>query len=103
MSYEKLETKKAIFLNNKIIIKKSNETIFLNDIKCMFYARPTIKNYFSLGFGDWKSIGALYIFLNSNKKRDYRYFFIKYNEVKKIPLKIYNHITFYSPDVPFEY
>ena len=42
MSYEKLETKKAIFLNNKIIIKKSNETIFLNDIKCMFYARPTI-------------------------------------------------------------
>lgn len=68
-----IEFKKAIFNSNQIIIKKQNIIIIipLEKIDKLFYAKMSIRNYLSLGFGDWRAPGGLYIYLKEkiyNKK-----------------------------------
>ena len=68
-----IEFKKAIFTPNQIIIKKrkQNVVIPLTKVDKLLYAKFSIKNYLSLGFGDWRTTGGLYIYLKekiNNKK-----------------------------------
>ncbi len=96
-----IEFKRVIFNSSQIIIKKKKQNIIipLEKIDRMLYAKFTIKNYLSLGFGDVRVPGGLYIYLNEkiNNKKMYC-FFIKYDNLKKIPTKIYNKIKFYGED-----
>ena len=95
-----IEFKKAIFTSNQIIIKKRKQNIVIPLCKVdkLLYAKFSIKNYLSLGFGDWRTVGGLYIYLNEkiNNKKIYC-FFIKYNNLTKIPKTIFNKIKFYVP------
>ena len=99
-----IEFKKAIFTSNQIIIKKKKENIVIPITKVdkLLYAKFSIKNYLSLGFGDYRTTGALYIYLNEkiNNKNMYC-FFIKYNNLKQIPENIYKKIEFYVSGEPW--
>lgn len=73
MNHVEIEFKRAIFSTNQIIIKKRKQNIIIPLVKVdkLLYAKFSIKNYLSLGFGDWRTIGGLYIYLNekiNNKK-----------------------------------
>lgn len=95
-----IEFKKAIFNSNQIIIKKRKQNIIipLEKIDKLFYAKMSIRNYLSLGFGDWRVPGGLYIYLKEKiyNKKIYC-FFIKFDNLTKIPENIYNKIRFYIP------
>lgn len=99
-----IEFKKAIFTSNRIIIKKKKQNLVipLAKVDKLLYAKFSIKNYLSLGFGDWRTTGALYIYLNEkiNNKKIYC-FFIKYDNLTKIPKNIFNKIKFYVPGEPW--
>lgn len=73
-----IKFKKVKFTSNQIIIKKKKEEIIipLEKIEKMLYAKFSIKNYLSLGIGDWRTTGALYIYLkeNINNKNMYCFF-----------------------------
>lgn len=102
----KIEFKKAIFTSNQIIIKKKKQSIIipLNKVDKLLYAKFSIKNYLSLGFGEPRTTGVLYIYLNEkiNNKKMYC-FFIKYDNLTKIPERIFNKIRFYVPGEPWYY
>lgn len=95
-----IEFKKAIFTSNQIIIKKKKQNIVipLTKVDRLLYAKFSIKNYLSLGFGDYRTTGALYIYLNEkiNNKNMYC-FFIKYDNLAKIPENILKKVKFYVP------
>lgn len=97
--FKKVEFKKAIFTDCQIIIKKRKQNIVipLNKIDRILYAKCSIKNYLSLGFGDWRVPGGLYIYLKQkiNNKKMYC-FFIKYDDLIKIPENIFKRIKFYD-------
>ena len=99
-----IEFKKAIFTSNQIIIKKrkQNVVIPLSKVDKLLYAKFSIKNYLLLGFGDWRTTGVLYIYLKEkiNNKKIYC-FFIKYDNLVKIPEIIYKKIKFYDPGEPW--
>lgn len=95
-----IEFKKAIFTTNQIIIKKKKQNIVipLSKVDKLLYAKFSVKNYLSLGFGDWRTTSVLYIYLKDkiNNKKIYC-FFIKYDNLVKIPENIYKKIKFYVP------
>lgn len=97
--FKRVEFKKAIFTDCQIIIKKRKQNIVipLNKIDRILYAKCSIKNYLSLGFGDWRVPGGLYIYLKQkiNNKKMYC-FFIKYDDLIKIPENIFKRIKFYD-------
>lgn len=97
-----IEFKRAIFTSDQIIIKKKKQNIIipLSKVDRMLYAKFSIKNYLSLGFGDTHATNALYIYLNEkiNKRKMYC-FFIKYDDLIKIPKNIFKKIRFYGSDV----
>lgn len=99
-----IEFKKAIFTSNQIIIKKKKQNIVipLAKVEKLLYAKFSIKNYLSLGIGDWRTTGALYIYLNEkiNNKNMYC-FFIKYDNLVQIPENIYKKIKFYVSGEPW--
>lgn len=99
-----IEFKKAIFTSNQIIIKKkkNNIVIPLTKVDKLLYAKFSIKNYLSLGFGDYRTAGALYIYLSEkiNNKNMYC-FFIKYDNLVQIPENIFKKIKFYVPGEPW--
>lgn len=99
-----IEFKNSIFTSNQIIIKKKKQNIIipLTKVDKLLYAKFSIKNYFSLGFGDWRTVGALYIYLieKINNKKLYC-FFIRYNNLTKIPKNIFEKIKFYVPGNPW--
>lgn len=99
-----IEFKKAIFTPNQIIIKKrkQNVVIPLTKVDKLLYAKFSIKNYLSLGFGDWRTTGVLYIYLKEkiNNKKIFC-FFIKYDDLVRIPENIYKRIKFYVPEEPW--
>ena len=99
-----IEFKKAIFTPNQIIIKKrkQNVVIPLTKVDKLLYAKFSIKNYLSLGFGDWRTTGGLYIYLKEkiNNKKIFC-FFIKYDDLVRIPENIYKRIKFYDPGEPW--
>ncbi len=98
MKDEKIEFKKAIFTSNQIIIKKRKQDIIipLKMIDRLLYAKFTIRTYLILGLGDYRSPGVLYIYLKEKINKRKRYcFFIKYENLTKIPEKIYQKIAFY--------
>ncbi|WP_400238287.1 hypothetical protein [Methanobrevibacter smithii] len=99
-----IEFKKAIFTSNQIIIKKKKQNIVipLTKVDKLLYAKFSIKNYLSLGFGDYRTTGALYIYLKEkiNNKNMYC-FFIKYNNLVQIPENILKKIKFYVPGEPW--
>lgn len=99
-----IEFKKAKFTSNQIVIKRRRENIIIpiEKIEKLLYAKFSIKNYLSLGFGDCRSPGALYIYLKEKINNKSMYcFFIKYNNLEKIPEKIYKKIKFYIPGEPW--
>ena len=73
-----IEFKKAKFTSHQIVIKKRRENIIIpiEKIEKLLYAKFSIKNYLSLGFGDCRSPGALYIYLKEkiNNKSMYCFF-----------------------------
>ena len=90
-----LETKKAIFTSDQIIIKKRKQNIVipLDKVDRMLYAKFTIKNYFALiAYGKYGP-GGLYIHLKEkiNNKKMYC-FYIKYENIIKVPKNIYKKI-----------
>lgn len=96
----KIEFKKAIFTSNQIIIKKKKQNIVipLTKVDKLLYAKFSIKNYLSLGFGDWRITSVLYIYLNENINNKNMYcFFIKYSNLVQIPENILKKINFYLP------
>ena len=99
-----IEFKKAIFTSNQIIIKKKKENIVipLTKVDKLLYAKFSIKNYLSLGFGDYRTTGLLYIYLNEkiNNKNMYC-FFIKYDNLVQIPENILKKVKFYVPGEPW--
>ncbi len=99
-----IEFKKAIFTSNQIIIKKKKENIVipLTKVDKLLYAKFSIKNYLSLGFGDYRTTGSLYIYLNEkiNNKNMYC-FFIKYDNLVQIPENILKKVKFYVPGEPW--
>ena len=99
-----IEFKKAIFTSNQIIIKKKKQNVVipLSKVDKLLYAKFSIKNYLSLGLGDWRATGVLYIYLNEkiNNKKIYC-FFIKYENLVQIPENIYKKIKFYDPEDPW--
>ena len=99
-----IEFKKAIFTSNQIIIKKKKQNVVipLSKVDKLLYAKFSIKNYLSLGLGDWRATGVLYIYLNEkiNNKKIYC-FFIKYENLVQIPENIYKKIKFYDPEEPW--
>lgn len=99
-----IEFKKAIFTSNQIIIKKRKQNIIipLTKVDKLLYAKFSIKNYLSLGFGDYRTTGALYIYLNEkiNNKNIYC-FFIKYDNLVQIPENILKRVKFYVPGEPW--
>ena len=99
-----IEFKKAIFTSNHIIIKKKKQNIIipLTKVDRLLYAKFSIKNYLSLGFGDYRTTGALYIYLNEkiNNKNMYC-FFIKYDNLVRIPENILKMVKFYVPGEPW--
>lgn len=101
-----IEFKKAIFTSKQIIIKKRKQNIIipLENIEELFYAKCSLKNYLLLGIGERRTIGALYIYLKEkiNGKKMYC-FFIKYENLSKIPKNIYKMIHFFGEERPLEY
>lgn len=99
-----IEFKKAIFTSNQIIIKKKKQNIVipLTKVDKLLYAKFSIKNYILLGFGDYRTTGALYIYLNEkiNNKNMYC-FFIKYDNLVQIPENILKRVKFYVPGEPW--
>lgn len=99
-----VEFKKEIFTTNQIIIKKKKQNVVipLSKVDKLLYAKFSIKNYLLLGFGDWRTTGVLYIYLKEkiNNKKIYC-FFIKYDNLVKIPEIIYKKIKFYDPGEPW--
>lgn len=99
-----IEFKKVIFTSNQIIIKKKKQNVVipLSKVDKLLYAKFSIKNYLSLGLGDWRATGVLYIYLKEkiNKKTMYC-FFIKYDNLVQIPENIYKKIKFYDPEEPW--
>lgn len=99
-----IEFKKAIFTSNQIIIKKKKQNIVipLTKVDKLLYAKFSIKNYLSLGFGDYRTTGALYIYLNEkiNNKNMYC-FFIKYDNLVLIPENVLKKVKFYVPGEPW--
>lgn len=99
-----IEFKKAIFTSNQIIIKKKKQNIVipLTKVDKLLYAKFSIKNYLSLGFGDYRATGALYIYLNEkiNNKNMYC-FFIKYDNLVQIPENVLKKVKFYVPGEPW--
>ena len=99
-----IEFKKAIFTSNQIIIKKKKQNIVipLTKVDKLLYAKFSIKNYLSLGFGDYRTTGALYIYLNEkiNNKNMYC-FFIKYDNLVQIPENVLKKVKFYAPGEPW--
>lgn len=99
-----IEFKKAIFTSNQIIIKKKKQNIVipLTKVDKLLYAKFSIKNYLSLGFGDYRTTGALYIYLNEkiNNKNMYC-FFIKYDNLVQIPEYVLKKVKFYVPGEPW--
>ena len=90
-----VETKKAIFTSDQIIIKKRKQNIVipLDKVDRMLYAKFTIKNYFALiAYGKYGP-GGLYIHLKEkiNNKKMYC-FYIKYENIIKVPKNIYKKI-----------
>ncbi len=61
-----IEFKKTIFTSSQIIIKKKKQNIVipLTKVDKLLYAKFSIKNYLSLGFGDCRTTGVLYVYLN---------------------------------------
>ncbi len=101
-----IEFKKAIFTSNQIIIKKRKQKIIipLEKIEELFYAKCSFKNYLLLGIGECRTIGALYIYLKEKINRKKMYcFFIKYENLSKIPKNIYKMIHFFGKERPLKY
>ncbi len=99
-----IEFKKAIFTSNQIIIKKKKQNIVipLTKVDKLLYAKFSIKNYLSLGIGDWRTTSALYIYLNENiNKKNMYCLFIKYGNLVQIPENILKKIKFYCPGEPW--
>ena len=64
----------------------------------LLYAKFSIKNYLSLGFGDYRTTGALYIYLNERiNNKNMFCFFIKYDNLIQIPENILKKVKFYIP------
>lgn len=99
-----IEFKKAIFTSNQIIIKKKKQNIVipLTKVDRLLYAKFSIKNYLSLGFGDYRTTGALYIYLNEkiNNKNMYC-LFMKYDNLVQIPENMLKRVKFYVPGEPW--
>ena len=99
-----IEFKKAIFTSNQIIIKKKKENIVipLTKVDKLLYAKFSIKNYLSLGFGDYRTTAALYIYLSEKVNNKNMYcFFIKYDNLGQIPENILKKVKFYVPGEPW--
>ena len=61
-----------------------------------------IKNYLSLGFGDYRTTGALYIYLHERiNNKNMFCFFIKYDNLIQIQEKILKKVKFYIPGEPW--
>ena len=99
-----IEFKKAIFTSNQIIIKKKKQNIVipLTKVDKLLYAKFSIKNYLSLGFGDYRTTGALYIYLNEKiNNKNMFCFFIKYDNLVQIPENVLKKVKFYVPGEPW--
>ena len=104
MVSKELKLKKIMFYENQIIIKKRKQNIII-PLECVdkiLYAKFSLKNYLTLGFGDWRTTGVIYIYLNENIANKKLYcFFLKYKSLNKMPEKIYQKIKFYIPGEPW--
>ena len=106
--FKRVEFKKAIFTDCQIIIKKRKQNIVipLNKIDKLLYAKPSIRNYFSLCYSPW-TVGVLYICVKEKMNvgngiwqifKDKKNFciHIKYDDLIKIPENIFKRIKFYD-------
>ena len=93
-----LDLKNAKYNSKEIIIKRKKENIIisLNNIKKLFYAKPTFWNYIFLTAGSAKITGLLYIECKEKINKRLNFVLkIKYNDVLKLPKEILSIIDFY--------
>ena len=108
--FKKVEFKKVIFTDCQIIIKrrKQNIVIPLNKIDRILYAKPSIRNYFSLCYSSY-TVGVLYIFVKEKmnigngiwkifQNKKIFCIHIKYDDLIKIPENIFKKIKFHNQD-----
>lgn len=106
--FKKVEFKKVIFTDCQIIIKKrkQNIVISLNKIDKLLYAKPSIRNYFSLCHCPY-TVGVLYICVKEKmnigngiwqifQNKKIFCIHIKYDNLKKIPKNFLEKIKFYD-------
>lgn len=93
------DLKNVRFENNKIIIekKKIRHQININNIWTMFYAKWSVKNYFSLAYTPSLSMGYLYIATKEmHKMTEVIKIRIPFKDIDKLPKNIYKKIQFYD-------
>ena len=106
--FKKVEFKKVIFTDCQIIIKKRKQNIVipLNKIDKLLYAKPSIRNYFSLCYSPW-TVGVLYICVKEKmnvgngiwqifKDKKKICIHIKYDDLKKNPENFLEKVKFYD-------
>lgn len=86
-----VETKKVCIYDDRVVIKRKNIILKKEEIKEIFYAKWTLKNYFYLS--KCMTPGVVYIILsNPSIFRKWYCFRMKYDDVKKIPKKLCERI-----------
>ena len=93
------DLKNVRFENNKIIIekKKIRHQININNIWTIFYAKWSVKNYFSLAYTPSLSMGYLYIATKEmHKMTEVIKIRISFKDIDKLPKNIYTKIQFYD-------
>lgn len=106
--FKKVEFKKAIFTDCQIIIKKRKQNIVIpiNKIDKLLYAKPSIRNYFSLCHCPY-AVGVLYICVKEKmnigngiwqifQNKKIFCIHIKYDNLKKNPKNFLEKIKFYD-------
>ena len=90
-----LETKNAVFYNDRVFLKRGNKIIIKADIKEIYYLKSNVKNYFL--YAKCMAIGYAYISLK--KPTFFRKWYalkMDYDDVVKIPSILDVKLTIYE-------
>ena len=94
----RINYKNVKFFENKIVLesKKGIIQILRKDIHILFYAKVSFKNFFDLAYSGGIGMGILYVATKEIKKlKDTIQIKIPYEELEKIPNKIFEKIDFF--------
>ena len=89
------ENKRIILYRDRMILKKTSKTIYMRDIKRIFYAKWSLKNYLLITCGSMKVPGFFYFYWKGKFIFDKGIAFrVKYDKAKEIISKIKFKVDF---------